>query len=554
MPTSSHRPLPLGPALQQAIAELRADLDQPGAHVTVLGSRRDDAPLARQALSDAGPWVRVTFEDVRSLRRRLAAPALERAGLLAEPEGWTAAVIAAALRDAEGLGPACGVMAAGGWGPALRSAVSRLEDAGVTSEALRTLPAESDRDLLRLLAGLLATLTKARSDAGFAAPAVVQRHGLAAAAPEAAGVVWLGSAPPTDPVAAQWCEHRAARLVPAPGSLPSDAVDLLRTLAELGPSAGRAAWYDLLRHPTLDPGAAAPSLASWSGLLARCDEGSAGPLVLDLLAAAPGASPAQQRATSDLVSTLRALDEDARVLLRSARLDEHAGAWAGLLRRWARGGADRDVIVDHLDEIALGRSGPRLGADLACGLLVELLNEEPCCERSLLSDPLTQLIERGCDTSLAALSPRRPDPRFVPPRPHSLAELAGDPTGRLQLRLRRDAGRLAAGERSVDLRPAAGFVSTELVPCPSFDGPAPTALVQAPGSYFVDQFLGASPAPAFAEPGKTDARIISRDEGLALARAKAGWYAGGWGDAALEHDPDPSSLDAAALAEWELPG
>ena len=555
MPALSHRPPPLGPALHQAITELREELGQPGASITVLGDRRDDSPAARHALSEAGPWVRVTFEHVRALRLRLARPALVRAGLAPEPAGWTAAVIAAALRDAEGLGPACGVMSAAGWGPALRSAVRRLEEADVTSEALRTLPAANDRDLLRLLAGLLATLARARSDAGFAAPAVVQRHGIAAAAPEAAGVVWLGSTPPTDPVVARWCEGRALRLVERSADPPSDAVDLLRTLASLGPSAGRAEWYALLRHPALDPGPAAHTLGSWRGLLARCAEGSAGPLVLDLLAAAPSGSKAEQQATSDLVSTLRNLDEDARVLLRSGRLDEHAGAWAGLLRRWARCSPDRDAILDHLEDIATGQSGPRLGPDLAADLLVELLTASPCCDRSLLSDQLTQLIERGCGTSLAALGPLRPRPEFVPPPPHTLAELGGDPVGRPQLRLRRDGGRLLAGERSVDLRPTAGFVSTELVPSPTFEGAPPAALIEAPGSYFLDRVLGASRPPALPAPTTTEPPRTSRvDPELALARVRAGWYAGGWGDAALEHDPDPGSLDAAALAAWELPG
>lgn len=553
MPTADHLAESLGHALHLQIAALRTELGQLSAQITVLADTPGDASAARRALSSSGPWIRVDFESADRLRRRLAAPALRRAGLRAVPAGWSGAVIAGALRDADGLGPAADVLRGGGWGPALRSTLARLEDAGVTAEALRTLPAARTLDLVRALSGLLAVLARARQEEGIAAPSLVRSLALDADGPALRGIIQLG-ATHTDPVLARWCEGQPTRRLEAPLRPASDAADLLRLLGEVGASDRRATWYRLLRHPAMDLGAGGRTLAFWRALLVDCAEGSAGSLVVDLLAGAATDTETERAARSDLSATLRALDEDTRGLRRGGRLDEHAASGARLLRRWARDTPDRAHALDLLDELAANPGGPRLGADPAGALLHELLGSDGE-RRCLLSSELVGLIERACDTRLRPITVterRRGDGSKAP---HSVAELGGDPVGRRNLRLRRDAARLMAGERAVDLRPAAGFVSTGLVESAQIGDDA--TLAEAPGRYFMHRILGASAAASLEESPRLRPASEPREPGDhagAIARARAGWYAGGWGEAALDHDPETASLRAADLDAWDLPG
>lgn len=353
---------PFGVELARAIAQVREDADEPAAPVLVLGRTERAARAAEHALLHAGGSILVRFGTLELLT--------------GDAPGWRDAVVASALRSSERALPHLDDRLGR---HAVRATVARLDDAGVTAEALRTLPGDDlDRPLLDLLAELLVALRAGRS--GGTRPA-----------PDA--VVLLA------PLGARDVPGEAVgRCVRAPRPAPSASVSLLRAARRVGEHANRAHWRQLLLHPALALGGIGASAAAWSGLLAGAQAGDAGSLVLEILQAAPRQAPEQQEAAADLVAALRELDEATRANQSSGTLGEHAARRAGFLRRWGRPSADRAAVLAALDRLS-ATTGPRLGAALADEVLEARLDAAP--PPPLLAARIAARIERACGVRLA---------------------------------------------------------------------------------------------------------------------------------------------------------
>lgn len=222
---------PTGAAIRQAVAELRARLDEPTAPIAVLTPSTVNGALARQALGATAPFIRVSFLTPAQLHHALAAPALRRQGLRPTPPGWTRATLAHLLGELE-LGAYGEVMRQPGWLPALTAAVEALEAGGVSGAALRELDLSGDLGArATLLAALLEGLEAARTRDGIAGPAaeakaartaVAEGHAVPANAPR--GAVILGDARSPRRVAETLAAWLAERAVVRVGLAPLEAL------------------------------------------------------------------------------------------------------------------------------------------------------------------------------------------------------------------------------------------------------------------------------------------------------------------------------------------
>jgi hypothetical protein len=174
----------IGAALSEAIARARAAAGDTWAQVRVVAPSVGSADLARRALGNAGPFLRVRFSTVEGLLAELGAPALARAGLAPEPAGWLAATLAlevARLGADGGLAGYGSTLALPGWSAALERAVRAVEQAGLTQADLRAVPAPPGAaERLEVLAALVEAVAAARKAAGLYGRAELHAQALAA--------------------------------------------------------------------------------------------------------------------------------------------------------------------------------------------------------------------------------------------------------------------------------------------------------------------------------------------------------------------------------------
>ena len=342
------------------------------------------AAQAPARLATREPWIRITFDHAQDA-----------------PLGWTAATVTEALRTAEALpAPFAGV-----GGRALRQTLTtdvlRLDRAGVTAVALRTLPADAaDAATVALLSLALGAATAQRAADGLPPPAPVDGEVLRV---------------PPEPSP---CAELIALLV----ALPEDP----------------ASWGAVLTHAAL----ADPAPPYTPALLAACVAQDAGRLVLELLDHA-AAAPDDADLVTDLVSRIRELDDQTRALQAGGRIGDHAARHAALLREIAGPGVDRDAALQVLDAVAAGAGGPRLDAQAAAAVLGDLL--APLALGTFIGPALQDLVERACGAALDPLPWVDPDTLLTPSSERVPARLVARFLSRLPAPLRSLAPRLAPG-------------------------------------------------------------------------------------------------------------
>lgn len=176
---------PLGRALARAIAQLRTELRDPLAPITVVVPAGPNGTLARRALATQGDILRVWFETPDGLLRDQL-PATAWHALHPEPPGWLRVTLEGIVRDLHQtgeLGRFGAALTRRGFLDPLVSALGRLEASGVGPEHLAGVTAPPHvAERAHILAALLRALQEAR-----ARDALASSQELARAATDAIG-------------------------------------------------------------------------------------------------------------------------------------------------------------------------------------------------------------------------------------------------------------------------------------------------------------------------------------------------------------------------------
>ncbi len=251
--------MPPGASLEQAIRRARALVDDPHARVRIVAPSAGSADLARRALGDLGPFIRVRFSTVEVLLSELGVPALARRGLAPEPPGWLTTTIeaeVARLAD-DGLAGYGATLARPGWTATLEAAVRAVEQARLTPDRLRSIDApDGVRERLVIVAELLEAITArrdeaklySRTDVHVAAAASASGDGLPVHRDQA--TVVLGDrqlAPAAFEALRAWCQSRPCvrlglypleNLAPAPHGIRAAAQSAELVLPDLDTATG----------------------------------------------------------------------------------------------------------------------------------------------------------------------------------------------------------------------------------------------------------------------------------------------------------------------------
>lgn len=192
----------LGPALAQAVADLRERLGDGTAAIAIVTPSNVNGTLAQRELAFATSYVRVETWTAAELEGVLAEAGLRRAGLAPEPAGWLRTTVAGIVATEELPGGYHEVLREAGWAGALTSAIVSLESGRVSAELMRTLPLGpglAERNLA--LAHLMGRVRERRAFEKIAGPEALADAALAAVnakdtspATAARGVVLLGDA------------------------------------------------------------------------------------------------------------------------------------------------------------------------------------------------------------------------------------------------------------------------------------------------------------------------------------------------------------------------
>lgn len=191
------------------------------AQVRVVAPSAGSADLARHALGELGPFLRVRFSTVEVLLSELGVPALVRAGRAAEPAGWLMPTLEAEVRRLADAGQLAGygkTLLRPGWGPTLEAALRQVEQARLHHAQLRDIDApEGVRERLVILADLAEAIAAqrdaaglyARTDVHIAAKAEATQGGLPVHRDQATVVIGDRSLPPAAFEAFEaWCGSR----------------------------------------------------------------------------------------------------------------------------------------------------------------------------------------------------------------------------------------------------------------------------------------------------------------------------------------------------------
>lgn len=161
--------MPSGTALEQALDRARALVSDRHARVRVVAPSAGSADLARRALGDRGPFLRVRFSTVEVLLSELGVPALARRGLAPEPAGWFTTTLETEVARLGALGALAGygaTLARPGWTSTLEAAVRAIEQSRLTPTRLRAIDAAPGvRERLEILADLCEAIAARREEA-----------------------------------------------------------------------------------------------------------------------------------------------------------------------------------------------------------------------------------------------------------------------------------------------------------------------------------------------------------------------------------------------------
>lgn len=211
----------LSTALAEAVSRVRTLCGDRWEQVRVVAPSAGSADLARRALGELGPFLRVRFSTVEVLLSELGVPALVRAGRAAEPAGWLMSSLEAEVRRLAEAGQLAGygkTLCRPGWGPTLETALRQVEQARLRPAQLREIDApEGVRERLVILADLAEAIAAqreaaglyARTDVHVAAKAASTQDGLPVHRDQATVVIGDRSLPPAAFEAFEaWCESR----------------------------------------------------------------------------------------------------------------------------------------------------------------------------------------------------------------------------------------------------------------------------------------------------------------------------------------------------------
>lgn len=243
------RDVTVGSALHHAISQLRDSIGEPFARICVIAPSAGSASLARRALGEHSPFIRVRFVPLEVALSELGVPALVKEERTPEPPGWLRAsltVLLPALAAQGKLGRYGATLSSPGWISAVESAVHSLEVAGLSPSAIRSAAApEEVKARLDVLATVLEGVAAERAEQRLFGRGEVYRSATNAAAGEGlpihreAGLVVLGDrmlSPLAFEATRAWLSARpAVRLVLPPLDNLSPAPRGIREAAEALP-------------------------------------------------------------------------------------------------------------------------------------------------------------------------------------------------------------------------------------------------------------------------------------------------------------------------------
>src|SRR5687767_5339107 len=92
----------LGALLRSAIENVRSELKDPTAEISVITPSAGNGVLARRSLAETGAFVRIIFITPEQLVRGLAATTLADQNLRREPSAWLSATLTNVLAELDG--------------------------------------------------------------------------------------------------------------------------------------------------------------------------------------------------------------------------------------------------------------------------------------------------------------------------------------------------------------------------------------------------------------------------------------------------------------------